>query len=49
LVQRRLHDGAQRFAVDPLHHDVEHSVFLAEIDGFDDVRMANARCQTGLG
>jgi hypothetical protein len=40
---RRSHDEIERLAVDPLHHEVEQSRLLAEVERLRDVRMPYLR------
>ncbi len=41
-------DQVERLAVDPLHHEVEQTVLLAQVQDLRHVRMADARSQRGF-
>lgn len=44
----RPHAGAQRLALDVLHHKVGHALLLAEVQHRHDVRMVEPRDEPGL-
>lgn len=43
-----LHQDVERFTVDPLHHEIQNTVLLAEIHDLGDVRVADPGGEGGL-